>query len=421
MRSWLDYMHFLDPGFKSSTKLRKRARLNVPAHLRAPTETAARSNELRTVLDASARELERSLPIPDGVRDAIAEEKPDAVVACPLMETRSPQVGYLRAAHELGVPAAVCVASWDNLTTSSLLHGEPDLVLVWNEAQQKEASRFHGISRERVVATGAPLYDDWFGLGPSTSPDEFRGQAGLPIGQPFVLYVCSSKFIAPDEAEWIHTWIEGVRGSGIAELEDLAVLVRPHPQHPLLDGSDAAAELERTPNLVIHPRDGALSILGSELATYYDSIHHSAAVVGINTSAMIESAIAGRGVHILLTKRYRDTQEGAPHFAHLQSAGGGLVTVRRKSKLHAADLAAAIRNEDRKQVEDRSRKFLEAFVRPHGLDQPATPLAADELEKLARSGPRETQQELARGGKGEAIADLERAFYPSKRRPAPTE
>jgi hypothetical protein len=35
---------------------------------------------------------------------------------------------------------------------------------------------------------------------------------------------------------------------------------------------------------------------------------------------------------------------------------------------------------------DRNRSFLEEFVRPHGLDTPATPRLVQEIERLAASG-----------------------------------
>lgn len=383
LRSWLDYLRFLEPEFAEAPKLRARALSNLPAALREPTETAAASPEFRASLVAMVRTVEQSLPVHEPARAVLAEERPDAVLVCPLIERRSPQVTYLRAARELGVPSAVCVASWDNLTTSSLIHGEPDLVTVWNEAQRREATDLHGIPADRVVVTGAPLYDPWFEQRPSTSREEFCQRVGLPAERPFVLYVCSSGFIAPDEAAWIPNWIDAVRNSGAAELAGLQVLIRPHPQHRLLKDSSAAARLEGVPGVVIHPRAGALSLFGEEIADYYDSIHHSAAVVGVNTSAMIETAIVGRGVHVLLTKRYRNTQEGVPHFAHLRSSGGGLIEATRKERQHADGLARAVRGEDGDMVAERSRRFLEAFVRPPGLDQPATPLMIDQLERLA--------------------------------------
>jgi hypothetical protein len=38
--------------------------------------------------------------------------------------------------------------------------------------------------------------------------------------------------------------------------------------------------------VVIHPRDGALSLSGDEVPDYYDSNHHSAAVAAIAVSGL---------------------------------------------------------------------------------------------------------------------------------------
>jgi hypothetical protein len=411
LRSWLDYLRFLEPEFADAPKLRARAQSNLPAPLREATETVAASPEFRASLAALVRALEQQLPVPEAALALLAEERPDAVVVCPLIERRSPQVAYLRSARSLGIPSAVCVASWDNLTTSSLIHGEPDLVTVWNEAQRTEATELHGIPAHRVAVTGAPLYDPWFEQRPSSSRHEFCRRIGLPPDRPFLLYVCSSGFIAPQESAWIRHWIDALRASGAPELAEVPVLVRPHPQHRLLDESEAASMLETIPGLVIHPPQGASSLSLDELPDYFDSIHHAAAVVGVNTSAMIESAIVGRGVHVLLTKRYQSTQEGVPHFAHLRSSGGGLIEVTRKQRQHAAGLARAIRGDDRGKVAERSGRFLEAFVRPHGLDQPATPMLIDELEQLAEAGsPPSDRAEAQHAQLEAAIATLEMIF-----------
>ena len=413
LRTWITYLRFLEPEFAQSPKLRRRAGSALPEALRDSTEAAAASPELRGALVAMLRMVERGLPMPDSVNAIIADERPDAVVVCPLIERGSPQTAYLRAARAHGIPSAVCIASWDNLTTSSLIFGEPDLVTVWNEPQREEARMLHGIAADRIAVTGAPLHDRWFAQQPSTSRAEFCGRLGLPADRPYVLYVCSSGFIAPDEAAWITRWLAGVRRSGQPGLERLAVLIRPHPQHRLLDDSQAAGRLQRMEDVVIHPPDGALPLSETTLADYYDSIHHSAAVVGVNTSAMIESAIVGRGVHVLLGKRYRDTQEGLPHFAHLRSAGGGLIEVTGKPAEHAAGLARAVAGDDRESASERSRSFLSAFVRPQGLDRPATPLLVDQLEQLARSGvARESPSDVDNEQLKAAIAALERLFRP---------
>ena len=61
----------------------------------------------------------------------------------------STQVEFLKSARRLGVPAAPCVASWDNLTNKGLLKFAPERVFVWNEVQRREAVELHGIPPER--------------------------------------------------------------------------------------------------------------------------------------------------------------------------------------------------------------------------------------------------------------------------------
>src|SRR3712207_6916201 len=48
--------------------------------------------------------------------------------------------------------------------------------------------------------------------------------------------------------------------------------------------------------------------------SFYDSLHHAAAVVGVNTTAMIEAAIVGRPVLTVLDDAFALTQRGTLHF-----------------------------------------------------------------------------------------------------------
>jgi hypothetical protein len=281
-------------------------------------------------------------------------------------------VPYLRAARRLGIPSALCVASWDNLTTTGVIHELPDLVTVWNEPQREEAVELHGVPAERVAVTGAPRFDEWFDAEPASSHAEFCARVGLPADRPYLLYVGSHKFTAPDEAAWVSRWLTALRRSGHAELSDVPVLVRPHPAGAFGIGEPQLAEL---PGVAVYTGDG--------FADYYDSIHHAGAVVGINTSAMIEAAAVGRGVYVHLAKRYRATQEGSLHFDHLRHAGGGLIVTSERMDEHARALAAALRGDDDEGAAERARSFLGAFIRPRGLDRPASPIMADALRELA--------------------------------------
>ena len=87
-----------------------------------------------------------------------------------------------------------------------------------------------------------------------------------------------------------------------AVLRDAGVLIRPHPQNV---EPWQHAELHDLANVAVWPRAGGNPVDAATRADYFDSIHHSAAVVGVNTSAQIESAIVGRGVHTLLVPGVR--------------------------------------------------------------------------------------------------------------------
>ena len=85
----------------------------------------------------------------------------------PLIDLGSSQIDYLRAARALGIPTALCVWSWDHLSSKALIRECPDRVFVWNETQKREAVELHRVPAERVVVTGAQCFDHWFDRTPS--------------------------------------------------------------------------------------------------------------------------------------------------------------------------------------------------------------------------------------------------------------
>jgi hypothetical protein len=117
-------------------------------------------------------------------------------------------------------------------------------------------------------------------------------------------------------------------------------------------------------------------------AAYFDSLYHSAAVVGLNTSAFIEAGIVGREVLAILPPRFRDNQEGTLHFRYLLEIGGGLIRVSREFDTHLAQLSTALARPG--SATHPHLAFLEAFVRPRGLPHAATPEFVRAVEDLAR-------------------------------------
>ena len=101
---------------------------------------------------------------------------------------------------------------------------------------------------------------------------------------------------------FVRRWIEAVRHAPDPELRRAAILIRPHPQN-------AAQWADFDPSVFeavgIWPRAGANPVDSDARADYYDSMFHSVAMVGINTSALIESGIVGRPVFTVLASRVR--------------------------------------------------------------------------------------------------------------------
>ncbi len=321
--------------------------------------------------------LEAAIPTSRRIDRYIREQAPDVVLATPVVNRASTQVEFLKSARRLGMPAATCVASWDNLTNKGLLKFAPERVFVWNEVQRREATELHGIPAERVVVTGAQLFDPWFERRPSMTREEFVRRIGLDPGRPYVLYVCSNPAMTElPESGFVVEWVEALRASGDERLRGLGIAIRPHPNEA---GQWREVDLDRSENVAVWPREGALPVTDEARADFFDSLAHSAAVVGINTTAMIEAAIVGKSVLTVLAPEF--AQESTLHFHYLLDDNGGFLHVASSLAEHAGQLARVL-DEDAAGAEQR-RRFVESFVRPHGLGRPATPILADAVEELA--------------------------------------
>jgi hypothetical protein len=128
-----------------------------------------------------------------------------------------------------------------------------------------------------------------------------------------------------------------------------------------------------------------MPVEAADRADYFDSMYHSATVVGLNSTAMIEAAIVGRSVHTMLFPEYEDTQGATFHFDYLFTVGGGILRPARSFEEHEDQLAAALAGTDEPAAEQ-SARFVREFVRPYGLDVPATPRFVAEVERLGARG-----------------------------------
>jgi hypothetical protein len=375
-----DYLRYLDPIYAQAPKLRARAGSRLPASARRLFDWLGSRPSSRQKVAAVFSWLDKLIPAPRSIISYLRSQCPDVVMVTPLVGLGSMQPDYIKACGRIGLRSCLPVASWDNLTNKGLVHFAPDRVLVWNEPQRQEAVSLHGLAPESVIVTGAHTYDHWFEWKPNSTPEAFKRKVGLDPEVPFVLYLGSSKFIAPDETSTILRWAKALRSSGDDLLKQVGILIRPHPQNA---GHWEDIEFSSLGNIAVYPPKGANAIGKNSKSDYYDSMFHCSLAIGINTSGMIEAGILGKGVYTVLFEEARETQEGTLHFHHLTSANG-LLHISRTLEQHIAMLGKALRKPPGV-YDERSRRFTANFVRQPRLEEIPTRVFADSLEQLASS------------------------------------
>lgn len=383
VRGTSDFVRYLHPDYRDAPVLRARMRGKVlPGWLGFLDASPSWPVSLVAAMQRLLAYLERCAPVCPATRRWLAKRKPDLVVVSPQIDAASPLIDVVRASQEAGIPVATCIASWDNLTNKGLLRVVPDRVIVWNEVQRREAERMHGVPHARVSVTGAQVFDRWFGRRPSRTREQLCAEVGLPTGAPLVVFMGSSSFISKwgDDVEMIRDWARGLRESRHDALRSAAILVRPHPYYfahwTNADLSDVGA--------VVWPRSYGAITDEDNRRNFFDTLYHCDAVVGINTSAMIEAAILGKPVHSIRVDELAGTQDGTLHFRYLLPENGGFLWVADSLADHADKLARTLRGE---YDVERTRSFVASFLRPHGIDRDCVPVLADAIEEAQVAGP----------------------------------
>jgi len=397
VRRAADYLRYLEPEYAAAVKLRARSFEKLLHSLskgdRVPDAGwseigRALTPEERDRLMTVTRLMEQAIPS-DAKHEAFIESnRPDAVLVSPLIDLGSAQTDVIKSAKALGIPTGMVLYSWDNLSTKGGLHIHPDCMFVWNELQRTEAETLHDYPIERAIATGAPRFDDFFNLRPATDRQAFFAPLGLDPNRRCLIYLASSKFVITEsELPFITSWVREIRRSDDDTLRNCNIIVRPHPDVKSM-GDEGEAEQVRWSGIegkghltrpIDDPRVVVLRTHYRRAQAFYDALHHSAAVVALNTSAAIEAAIVGRPVFTLRAgDEAADGQESTLHFHYLLEKNGGCVSLSSGFDEHVRQVSAAMKSGD---AGPRLRAFAHSCVRPAGLDVPASEVLAAAIEK----------------------------------------
>ena len=425
VRRLRDWVQYLDPDYAGADTLRLRVvdRLreelgmaeNMFGDGLVPGLAVAQVERLRDLL---AR-MEAAIPSDPLHRELISRDTPDVVLVTPGVHFGSAQADVIKSARAAGIPVWMLAFSWDNLSTKGALHVPPDLMFVWNERQRAEAASLHGFPHERVVVVGAPRFDAFFELQPVVSRRRFFGPLRLDPDPPTLLYLCSSRFVARHELAFLRRWLAAVRASTDPALRGCNVIVRPHPDIPLLEDDEADVvqwpELPRAQGWVSRPfSDARAIVLRTTYATQqalFECLHHSAAVVGLNTSAELEAGIVGRPVFtVVADDRAVTGQANTLHFHYLLRENGGFVVSARDLETHVGHLATALAAP----TDDTAiRGFIREFLRPRG-DRPAALVLAEELVAHAPAVRAVDQPFVARGLEPDEESPVARGLQPAR-------
>ena len=327
--------------------------------------------------------LESRIPPDKEIVKWLKDFQPKVIFASPYVFREDFEVEYTKAAQSLKIPVIASLLSWDNLTSKGTYHVRPDHLFVWNQNLVEEAVQIHDFEPQQVFVSGAPVYDPWFDLSPSMDRASFCAHIGLEPSKPYVLYLCSSKSISERETELIQTLISHF--AKVDESSRPALVVRPHPF------KDMGADGLENEWVKVFPKGGQPPDTDEARSTYYDSLYYCEAVIGVNTTGFLESAILDKPCLTLVTSMTSAGQEMRAHFKHLMDAGYIDVAMDFSELVDKTmDIISGkdIWKENRVQ-------FVRNFIRPHGMDVPASNVMAGAIIAVANGRkPSEWKKEI---------------------------
>src|SRR2546422_1381592 len=139
-----------------------------------------------------------------------------------------PDTPWLIAAGLMGIPRAVWIRSWDNITTKCELIPDAESFFVWSELMERELRLYFPRHDHRHVhRIGAPQFDGHRDLSNIIPRKEFCARMGLDPDRPIILYCTGGTHICQKEHLVINDVCEAV--DQLKPLGNPQLLIRLHP------------------------------------------------------------------------------------------------------------------------------------------------------------------------------------------------
>jgi hypothetical protein len=186
---------------------------------------------------------------------------------------------------------------------------------------------------------------------------------------------------SPNEAQFVLEWIAALRASAHKQLQTVGILIPAASQAQFRMGRRwicrDSTMWRSGPAAARAPSDAASK------ADYFDSLFHSSAVVGINTSALIEGGIVGRPVHTFLLPNSRRARKG-----HCTSTICSTPVCSGQAAIWTSTCCSSRRHCRTPMGRSiRTGRLSKRLCVPHGLGINATEMFVDAVERLASTSP----------------------------------
>lgn len=369
IRELANYANFLRPGHPMSSKT-KWEEIYMQNRL-SPKLYRIIKNRIGVAFFSTSfvrwflRMIEALIPPERQIIDWLKEYQPQVIVVSPYIMTADLEIEYVKAARHLSIPTIASVLSWDNLVSKGTYLVKPEWLFVWNRNLVEEAVHIHEFKRGNVFTTGACVYDSWFDLSPSINRKQFCGQCGVEPENPYLLFLGSSPTITDLDVELIKALIVYFEQMEVDKRPSM--IIRPHPY------SSFDMTVFENDWVKVFPRQGGRPDIDETRQTYYDTLFHSALVIGVNTTGFLDAAIVDKPCVTLIDGQMSEGQ-GA-HFQYLIDAD---YIEFAKSRSEFFEIINRILGEVDIKRENR-RSFVCQFIRPQGIDIPASQVMANSI------------------------------------------
>jgi hypothetical protein len=206
---------------------------------------------------------------------------------------------WLLAAGLLGIPRAIWIRSWDNITSKIAALPDVELFLVWSDLMEQELRRyFPEYTDRKIIRVGALQFDGHRDPSNIIPREEFCRKMGLEPERPILLYCTGGPHICRNEHLVIHDLQESIRELSRPYRPQLLIRL-----HPYFWNTDLQV-YDNIRGAAIWPRqEDAFNMVGGSTTGLLDdyrimlsSFYHQSVNINIASTVTLDSAIFDRPI-----------------------------------------------------------------------------------------------------------------------------